>query len=359
MPFETDLLVVGAGPAGSTAARVAAAAGLRVLLIDRRSAIGLPVQCAEYVPAQITGWTALPRHVIAQPIAALRTYLPNGEVADTAGSGYLLHRALFDKSLAVAACLAGAELWTGARAIERTERCVLVQRAEDVMEVDCRVIIGADGPRSTVATWIDQQNTDFLDTAQVEVVLPKPNDRAQVYFDAEIRGGYGWFFPKGETANVGVGTSRRIGGEPHRALAFLIDRLQGEIGVVLAKSGGLVPAGGPVRRMVHGNVLLIGDAAGQTHPITGAGIFAAVAAGTMAGRAVASALETGRLDLLEGYEDEWDSFMGAALRHAEERRRYLETHWSDDPEALSEVIRRTWIAFREYWRSRHDCAREE
>jgi len=172
MAERVDLLVVGAGPGGSTAARVAATEGLRVLLVEQRPRVGLPVQCAEYVPAQIVSYVPLPERCIAQRIRTLRTHLPDGEVVETPSAGYVLDRALFDKALAVAACRAGASLWTGARALRRTERGVLVRRGGQTIEVECRVVIGADGPRSTVGRWIGQVNSEFIDARQVEVVLP-------------------------------------------------------------------------------------------------------------------------------------------------------------------------------------------
>nr|HID14375.1 NAD(P)/FAD-dependent oxidoreductase [Anaerolineae bacterium] len=182
MVERVDLLVVGAGPGGSTAARVAATEGLRVLIVEKRPTVGLPVQCAGYVPAQIVAHVDLPERCRRVRIRTLRTHLPDpltgsgqgGEVVETPAAGYVLDRALFDKGLVVAACRAGAEVWTATRAVERTERGVLVRRGGQTVEVECRVVIGADGPRSTVGRWIGQVNTEFIDALQVEVVLPAP-----------------------------------------------------------------------------------------------------------------------------------------------------------------------------------------
>jgi len=350
MGERVDLLVVGAGPGGSTAARVAAAEGLRVLLVEQRPCIGLPVRCAEYVPAQIVGYVSLPERCIAQRIRTMRTHLPDGQVVGTAAAGYVLDRALFDKWLAVASYWAGAEVWTSARAVERTERGALIRRGGQTIEVACHVIIAADGFRSTVGSWIGQVNAEFIDALQVEVVLSAPQDYTAVYFDPVYRGGYGWLFPKGETANVGVGVSRRLGGDPHRALDHLLERLGIRRGTILGRTGGLVPSGGPLPRVRVGEVLLVGDAAGHTHPITGAGIFAAVVGGTLAGQAAARAVKTSDLTALDEYPKEWGAFMAGPLRHALSKRRYLDRHWSDDPTALSALIRATWIAFREYGR---------
>ncbi|MFQ6102142.1 MAG: geranylgeranyl reductase family protein [Anaerolineae bacterium] len=350
MTERVDVLVVGAGPGGSTAARVAAEAGLRVLLVEKRPIVGLPVQCAEYVPAQIVSYAPLPAHCTRARIRTLCTYLPDGETVETPAAGYILDRAAFDKSLAVGAHRAGAEVWVGARAVGRTERGVLVRRGGRTTEIECRVIVGADGPRSTVGSWVGQVNAELLDALQVEAVLPTPRDFTAVYFDPVYRGGYGWLFPKGETANVGVGVNRALGGDPRQALERLLARLEIRPGAVVGRSGGPVPAGGTVARLRVGNVLLVGDAAGHTHPVTGAGIFAAVVGGTLAGAAAAQAVKSGDLTALDEYEREWASFMGGPLRHALTKRRALDSRWSDDPAKLSAAVRETWVAFKGYGR---------
>ena len=350
MAERVDLLVVGAGPGGSSAARVAAEEGVRVLLVEQRPHIGLPVQCAEYVPVQIVRYAPLPERCIAQRIHTLHTYLPDGECSATPAAGYVIDRALFDKTLAVAAYRAGAQVWTAARAVERTGRGVLVRTGSQAIEVESTVIIGADGPRSTVGRWIGQTNAAFIDTCQAKVILSTPQDATAVYFDPMYKGGYGWLFPKGETANVGVGVSRRMGGDPRQGLNHLLERLGIGRAAIVGRTGGLVPSGGTVAHLRVGEVLLVGDAAGHTHSLTGAGISAAVISGTLAGRAAARAIVTDDLAALDEYEREWASFMRGPLCHALSQRTCLDQHWSDDPTTLSAVVRQTWIGFRAYGR---------
>ncbi|MCP4542977.1 MAG: NAD(P)/FAD-dependent oxidoreductase [Chloroflexi bacterium] len=350
MTERFDVLVVGAGPAGSTAARVAADGGTRVLLVEQRPIVGLPVQCAEYVPAQIVSYVTMPERCIAQRIRKLHTHLPDGETVETPAAGYVLDRAAFDRSLAVVASRTGAEVWTGTRAVERTDRSVIVRQRNKDVEIECRVVIGADGPRSTVGKWIGPTNAEFIDGLQVEAVLPAPQDFTEVYFDPVYRGGYGWLFPKGETANVGVGVNRKMGGDPRQALEHLLAQLEITPGMIVGRTAGPVPSGGSVARLRERNVLLVGDAAGHTHPVTGAGIFAAVVSGTLAGQAAAQVIKDDDLAALDGYEQEWSAFMGGPLRHALNKRRYLDERWSDDAASLSDVVRETWVAFKAYGR---------
>jgi geranylgeranyl reductase family protein len=354
VPERVDVLVVGAGPAGSTAARVAAEAGLSVLLVERRARIGIPVQCAEYVPLQIVQYAPLPKQCIAQRIETMRTILPDGTTVETPAAGYVIDRALLDRALAVAAHRAGARVWTTARAIERTDQGVLIRRGGQTIEVEADVIVGADGPRSTVGRWIGHENAAYTDARQVEVVLSAPRPSTEIYFDPRYRGGYGWLFPKGDTANVGVGVRREMGGEPRAALDHLLERLGIGQDAIVGRTGGLVPAGGEVAHLCAGNVLLVGDAAGHAHPITGAGVASAVIGATLAGEAIAQSIKTGNHEALAGYEREWASFMRGPLRHALEKRRYLDERWSDDPGQLGALLRETWIAFRAYGRRRKE-----
>ena len=356
MARVVDVLVVGAGPAGSTAARVAAESGASVLLVERRSRIGLPVKCAEYVPAQIVQYASLPKQCIAQRIRTMLTFLPDGECVETPAGGYVLDRALFDKAQAVAAYRAGAQVWTSTRAVEMDHQSVLLRRGRETVEIESQVVIGADGPRSTVGRWLGYENASYIDALQVEVVLQAPRASTEVHFEPAYVGGYGWLFPKGDTANVGVGVSRHMGGDPQAALEHLLDRLEIAPGAIVGRTGGAVPSSGEVERLRASGVLLVGDAAGHTHPITGAGIASAVVGGTLAGQTAAQAISSDDLGSLANYETEWASFMRGPLRHALERRRHLDGHWTSDPARLSAVLRETWVAFPAYRRRRRASA---
>ncbi len=347
-----DVVVVGAGPAGSSSALAAAEAGVRVLLLDKRREVGVPVQCAEYVPRQLAAHVPWSHRCVAQPITLMRTYLPDGQSVETPALGYVIDRALFDKTLAVAACRAGADLLLGARATERTDRGLLIRQGTREFEIEVKVIVGADGPRSTVGRWIGQANHELVVAAQCQVVLAQPLEATQVYFDPRYPGGYGWLFPKGEVANVGVGVGLQFKRDLKEALGHLLDRLQINPRTAIGYTGGLIPCGGPPERTWEGNVILAGDAAGQTHPITGAGVAHACLCGQLAGKAAARAAQYGDLSLLGEYEQEWRDFLGGILAHALARRQDLDRSWKDDPVALAQALRENWVAFPAYGRHR-------
>ncbi len=361
---EIDVLVVGAGPAGSCAARTAALAGARVLILELGRQVGVPVQCAEYVPARLRDvlGEAWNEQVVEQKVDIMRTFLPDGSVCETPAPGMLINRAVFDQHLATLAICAGADLRTETRVVEVKEGRVIARqrRSSELLEVKPKVIIGADGPRSTVARAMAGQIADngvskalyarSLVAIQCRVRLPCPLASTEVYFDPLYVGGYGWRFPKGEVANVGVGLYLEAGISPKAALSHLMARLGMTRRDILGYGGGTIPCCGPLPRTRINNVLLVGDAAGQTHPITGAGIAAACLCGQMAGRAAARAALSDNLLYLDEYEREWRAWLEGPLTRAAARRREMDAGWSNDPPALAELLRRTWIAFPEYGR---------
>src|SRR5512137_499899 len=112
-----DIVIIGAGPAGSSAAQAAAQRGARVLLIDRRQRVGVPVQCAEFVPQWISRHAHFSPTCIHQTIDSMVTHLPDGASYEMKSPGYMLDRSLFDKELVASAVLAGAKISIETRAV--------------------------------------------------------------------------------------------------------------------------------------------------------------------------------------------------------------------------------------------------
>jgi digeranylgeranylglycerophospholipid reductase len=346
-----DVLVVGAGPAGSSAALAAAREGARVVVVDRRRVVGVPVQCAEFIPAMLLKEIPIDRDVLVQPVRTMKTLLSGCQAEETAAPGYIIRRDLFDQRLAASAELAGARFFPSTAAVERpdTRTVILKHRTGRCTFLKVRVVIGADGPRSTVAKWAGIIRRNLIPAIQARVVLTQPMDTTEVYLEPEFRAGYGWLFPKGREANAGLGF-RPLPGEtpsPARLLERFLRRLRadGKIkGSVLGYQAGWIPVE-PIRTCVHRNLLLVGDAAGQTHPITGAGIFSAVVCGRMAGQWAARVVHDGDLGRLQGYDDEWRDLFGETLERASRRRGFMEANWS----RFHEIIQSSWIAYRDYY----------
>ena len=340
MNHRWDAIVIGAGPAGASAALPMARAGLRVLIAERRRRVGFPVRCAEYIPRILAGDVGAPAAAIAQPVATMRTFIGGELAAENEWPGVILNREAFDRHLVDRAVAAGATLWTGcaASAVEEGSVTIGAQRLQ------AAVIVGADGPLSLAARSMQCAPTEFVYGLQVEAPLSAPMRHTEVHFRPEFLAGYGWVFPKGAWANVGIAVARPAAARLPRLLDSFLASLR-ERGVVSAgparaRTGGLIPVSGPPARTVFGRRVLAGDAAGQTDSITGSGIPTAIQCGQAAG--------TAALGSLESYEEEWRGLFEPSLRRALRHRRTQCAEW--DHGDFDRLIRRTWIAFPEYFR---------
>lgn len=349
--IDCDILVVGAGPAGASAASAAAEAGKQVLMVERRNRIGIPVQCAEYIPAMLLGQIDIKRDFIAQKISGMLTILPDEPIRKMSAPGYIINRDLFDQSLAANSVAAGVKLMIGTSAVSIDESSVVTLQStyKKIVYASPKIIIGADGPHSTVGQWAGLLNAHFLFAVQCTLPLNQMLEYTEVYFDPSFSGGYAWLFPKGKEANVGLGVSCSLS-TPRKArhqLEKFVDRLKKE-GKVKQNpkkyTAGWIPAV-PVRNAVAGNIVLVGDAAGHSHPITGAGNFTAVSIGEMAGRWAAKAIEKNDLQLLHQYDMEWQDLFGETLQKGAEKRARMEAHWPE----FKTIIKSSWVAYPEYY----------
>jgi digeranylgeranylglycerophospholipid reductase len=352
-PDAPDVLVVGLGPAGSRAATMAALAGLSVVALERRGAPGRPVQCAEFVPALLEQEVAGLGRVTAQAIARMLTFVEDGAADETPRfPGCMIDRAAFDRLLAETAARAGADCRysTAVLAIE-PDGTVHPARGNALRP---RLIVGADGPRSRVGAATGRVNRELVETRQVTVPLLRAHDATDIFLRAAFVGGYGWLFPKGEVANLGLGVTPAARHRLKPLLAALHRELsdQGRVGVeIRGVTGGAIPVGGrlgAVGRLGRVPVLLAGDAAGLTNPVTGAGIAAAVQSGTLAGRAAADWL-AGRRGTLDDYEEELHDIFDAGLVRALGRRRSLLEGSAEGAVPSPAALRASWIAYPQYW----------
>ncbi|MGZ5033908.1 MAG: geranylgeranyl reductase, partial [Usitatibacter sp.] len=310
--------------------------------------------CAEFVPAMIGVEVGDVARSVLQSIGAMRTFVEDDRCDRTDPfPGHMLDRAAFDAGLVEEARAAGAacRFGIGARAIDSAGRVTLA----DGTRIAAKVIVGADGPRSLAGRAIGQVNRALVETRQVTVALRAPHDATDIFLSDTVPGGYAWLFPKGELANLGAGIDSARKGE----LKAIVDRLhaslaaQGRVGrEPLRLTGGAIPVGGALKpwgRLGDTHVLLAGDAAGLAHPVTGAGIAAAVHSGALAGECAAALVGHDRAAVLD-YEDELDALFGATLARAVRRRAQLRGE-GGGVALRKAALRRAWIAYPEYWRA--------
>ena len=332
MKDRYDVVVVGAGPAGSIAAKNAAQNGLDVLLIEKRQEIGDPVRCAEGV-----GKLHLRQHIEPDPrwicadVKGSRIFSPDGTMVEMAEEvsggevGYVLERKLFDRALANKAASAGADVMVKTRAtgliIENDTVCgVNVMHLGKESTIRCKIVIGADGVESKIGRWagIDTslKLSDIETCAQFLVAgIDVDQDYCVFYLGNEIApAGYVWIFPKGNNqANVGIGILGSKSGEK-RAEELLTDFVSKHMpqGKIIEMVVGGVPVCGSIECTIANGLMLVGDAARQSDPITGGGIINAMDAAKIAADVATKAIAAGDVstNMLQEYERTWRATLG-------------------------------------------------
>ena len=290
-----DVAIVGAGPAGTTAAILLARAGLSVALIEKE-ALPRYKTCGGGVVGRAFDW--LPEGVLV-PVehecrAAEANLVDSGlsfRVERERPIVSMTMRADLDAALAKAAVAAGAELLAP---------CTLSDLRQDAGGVDLRTsagalrarfVIGADGVLSTVARkagWTEPVET--IPALEVEAHVPPEVRRrfagvARFDFEA-VRAGYGWVFPKREHLSCGVLTMERGAANLHEALERYLARVGVAPVLSQERHGYVIPVRPRRGGFVRGRVLLAGDAAGLADPLTGEGISLAIRSGAIAASAL-------------------------------------------------------------------------
>lgn len=328
--IETEVLVVGAGPAGSMTARYAAKGGADVLMIEKRQEIGSPVRCAEGISKSLLEKVelSLPPKCVATDIKGARIFSPCGHCLTVsekqAGDevGLVLDRVFFDKHLAKLAADEGADirLKTAATGLIKENGKIAGVRTtspDGDFEIRAKCIVGADGFESQVGRWagIDTQlaPTDITSCFQYRLTcIDIDPNYCEFYLGSRAPGGYIWIFPKDEdTANVGMGiqlAQLKNPGQIKKTLDRFIaedDRLRK--GRPLDTVAGAVSISAPIDKTVVDNMLLVGDSARMIDPITGGGISNGCIAGRIAGETLAEAHKKRDFSekILTKYEKGW------------------------------------------------------
>jgi geranylgeranyl reductase len=312
-----DVIVVGGGPSGATAAHDLAQRGASVLLLDRA---GRTKPCGGAIPPRLIKDFAIPDHLLVAKARCARMISPSDKRVDIPienGFVGMVDREVFDEWLRERAASAGAVRQRG-----RFER---LSRDEDGVSVvhflsdapagsdkplasraRARCVIGADGARSEVARQAvpGAEKTRYV-FAYHEIIakpeVPPPGydaSRCDVIYRGELSPDfYGWVFPHGNTLSVGTGSADK--GFSLRTAVGALRRASGlEHAVTLRREGAPIPMK-PLPRWENGrDVVLAGDAAGVVAPASGEGIYYAMYGGRVAADAVAEFLKTGQASAL-------------------------------------------------------------
>jgi digeranylgeranylglycerophospholipid reductase len=318
--IKTDVLIVGAGPAGSVTARYAASKGVCVTLLERRPEIGIPVRCGEFMPsveeikgmfpnAEINELFDIPEDLKLREINAIRLVNPKMKATDIPFTGYTTDRNRFDKHLASLAEEAGAEIMTKC-AFNRISDGIAKTSAGDI---EYKVIVGADGPGSRVSRSLGLPRPENPYPAVTAQARGDFDPVIVMFFGGIAPGAYSWIIPKRGQANIGVGFSPKFASG---TLSEYFDKFvkKHDLDLMNRIEGKYVPSQGPVRGTFTDNGMTVGDAAGHVISVNGGGIPLAMIAGSICGSVAADRVLNGRS--LEDYQKEWHRVMLKPLRIA-------------------------------------------
>ncbi|GBF33925.1 geranylgeranyl/isoprenyl reductase [Desulfocucumis palustris] len=348
-----DVLVVGGGPAGCETARLIAEKGYKVLVAEEHRKIGEPMQCAGLVSPRTLKTAAMPDAIIINQIHGAFVHSPGGEVLlirDQKAYALVIDRSEFDRNLSERAQCAGAEILTGVRAsigeFFPDETSVKLKSNSGEYTARTRLLIGADGSNSSVARRINASKAEEvirMCAAEVELECPE-KDMVHIFLGREIAPGwFGWVIPVDEKrARVGIGVSRR---DKHPRYYFnrMVEANPGIFkGMkIIRGTGGVVPVG-MLSRIYGERTLLVGDAACQTKPISGGGLYLGLLGAELCARVAAKALSKGNLspEFLSEYQWLWEEAMAEEIQTALGHRNIFLTMSDKEMDTLIRFFRR-------------------
>nr|WP_048056626.1 NAD(P)/FAD-dependent oxidoreductase [Thermococcus sp. 4557] len=353
--MKYDVVVVGAGIAGPIVARNVAKSGYSVLLIDKKSAIGTPKQCAEGISIKVFEKYDIPydKRFINRKIYGAKLYSPSGyelEMRYKDVSGVILERKVFDKMLAYYAAKAGADVLARTEALDVIRKDgriagIKAKHEDETVEIHADIIVAADGVESTIArkaginTYAPPH--EFDSSYEYEMLIEGYDpDLIHLWFGNEVAPrGYVWVFPKDEDrANVGIG----INSDNPQTAKYYLDKWLRENKVpakkILEVNVGVVPVGGFVKELAKDNVLVVGDAARQVNPMHGGGMAEAMEAGTIASKWIVRALEEENPGLLRNYTTEWWETDGKRLQKVLKVRKVTEKLSDEDLDLFIQIL---------------------
>jgi len=331
--MKYDVVVIGAGPAGSAAACECARRGLSTLCIEEHGTIGYPVQCAGLLSSAAFAECRVSVRSVLNRVSGAR-------VVSGKGSGFLIDakktkavvvdRGALDRDMAEAAADAGSavKLRTYVHDVQGTT--VLTRGVDGNETIGFRVLIAADGPRSTIARLYGMERArTFL--AGIQADLPHDCDPhyVEIYPDASPEF-FGWSIPTAPgRIRVGLCGRTRV---PERFAAFL--KSFGETTTHLVT--GTLPLG-PMRRTFARRTLFVGDAAGFPKPTSGGGIYTGVRSARHAAAVASAACGLDVFDdtVLAEYERRWQADFG---RELELGYRLFEMRQKISPEEMDALI---------------------
>lgn len=364
--MKFDVIIIGAGPVGSTVAEVIAKEGHKVLILEEHSQIGFPQHCTGKISVNASKELNLPMTGILHEVRGATFYSPDMNsisIERKDSQAYIFDRTILDRCLSERALNAGATLFTNSRVINVSVNShtvnVQYKRHNINNQISARIVICADGAGSSIAKRL---NLYSKEKSRVKIAIQREltdlsyvkSGFVEVYLGRRYAPGFfAWIVPTGRD-RVKVGLCINLSRSKHLLdyLNYFImhhpiaqKRLEG--GCCKRQTAHIIPTGGTLRQTVSEGILIVGDAAGHVKSTTGGGLYYGMICAKIAGRVVTKALFSGknilRKKVLIEYHNLWKERLGKEIEKSVKIRLLLESLTDNELNYLFNTIRENKI----------------
>ncbi|WP_455645206.1 geranylgeranyl reductase family protein [Methanosphaera sp.] len=323
-----DIIVVGAGPIGSTYAYKMAKLGYDVGLFDMKNRIGQPLQCAGIVSTNIKDTKNLPKEFIDNKVKGANLISPDNtsitvEKEDTVA--YVLDRVMYDKYLFERAVDAGVDAHLGERVFDVDINNTSIKTDRDYSS---RLITVSCGPNSSTSKKMNPNLTDdsFMGIQYTVKTEATATDYVDVNVNASILPGFVWKIPVSPTEQrIGLFTQQSYN-EANQILMSMIDSKS----IISQKHYGSIPKYNSNKKIVENNTILLGDSASQVKPTTGGGLITGFNCVDLAVNNSNKMLEEENNSYLEDYQKEYHKRYGNEFKAQQNVQSIIEDMTEDD-----------------------------
>lgn len=328
-----DIVVIGAGPVGSYAAKLLAGYGYNVAVIEEHERIGEPMQCTGIIGVECFERFQLSTESVLREARSAKLFSPSGRLIrlhSERPQAYIVDRSAFDRMLADSAMTRGAKYFTSNKAAEIEITSDRVRLSTDKCEIfESRTAIIASGFYSKLPQKLGlEKYRGFITGAQAEVTIKESNEleEIEIYFDQDLAPGFfAWLVPTSpQRALVGLFSRKAPKKHLRRFLQTLYDRgriTSSEVGI----THGAIPLK-PLNKTFYERVIVAGDAAGQVKPTSGGGVYYGMICAKIAADVLRTAFAENDFSewLMSAYQRGWQEEIGRELRNGYIARRIYE-----------------------------------
>lgn len=351
-----DVVVVGGGPAGCYTASLLGTRGFDVHVLEEHTAIGEPVDCSGIIGAEAFVTVGLSNSLKLGEIRTLTLVSPSGltiHFSPPSPLAYIVDRAAFDRAVADKTRASNVTIHLGSRVVDLQvlSKCVEVvfkQKLNGQKTMRAPIVILAGGPRYKLQRKLGLgQPSGFLRTAQTEVAVRGIKEVKVLMGSTVAPGSFGWIVPfaRGNEDFARIGVSAKTSATPY--LRKLVHNLYdaGHLSSPSAPIRSWVIPITPLPRTFADRVLAVGDAAGQTKPTTGGGIYYGLVCAEAAAHTAAAAFEKGDFGIraMSRYERQWRKELGREIKISTFFRRLAERLTDKEIDNLFRVVQSNGI----------------